>query len=407
MNTKLGMILFLFSAQLACHVDTRGQTEPCDLSRQDCPDGKKCALAEDPWNFYPVAEGSKNYPVCVPIVGNKNIGESCNIYGGGFPDFFWRGLDDCGRGLYCGDGRCRDWCNEDLECPLSGRICLDNSDMEPGLNISWCRDCDPLTQNCPSGLMCSLNTMLQVFQCIDPAVHLLSEYEHCDFYGSGVDAICGPGLLCQYDSKCGEYDGDNSCCLPMCRDGERLCDPLDICKEYPFFEGPSGSYSGINTCTSATMADLTCEIYCETIERNCEEDHAQFFEDGLGHTLCPMICPAFQIGNPADQTGNSLGCRSYHARASVSDPANHCALAGPSGGGICGDRCEAFCAIAKEICDATYVDEATCMNECASFDDSVPYDVTQTSGNTFACRFYYLTAGDCGLITLSSPACQG
>lgn len=84
---------------------------------------------------------------------------------------------------------------------------------------------------------------------------------------------------------------------------------------------------------------LSCAAYCATIGANCAGADAQY---GNNDT-CLATCAAFPPGTLADVSGNTLGCRNYHAGAAAQDASTHCVHAGPGGDGICGGNCESFC----------------------------------------------------------------
>jgi hypothetical protein len=156
----------------------------------------------------------------------------------------------------------------------------------------------------------------------------------------------------------------------------------------------------------------SCADYCADITANCTAANGQYFDnmDG-GMAACMTSCAGFDVGAGTDTSGNTLGCRAYHAGAAMGDPATHCTHAGPGGDTACGMNCEGFCAVAMSVCGSTYADEAACMTECATFDATVKYNTTVTSGNNFACRLYHLTAAatdaatHCPHITAASAPC--
>jgi len=112
---------------------------------------------------------------------------------------------------------------------------------------------------------------------------------------------------------------------------------------------------------------------------------------------------------PADAIAanrNNLGCREYHAQAAASlKTADHCAHAGPSGGGQCGSQLEAWASLlntapCNDVSVKTVVDSvapaiinaaippgfnATVSSSVASY--TFNYD---QAGNTQACRIYHL-----------------
>ncbi len=106
---------------------------------------------------------------------------------------------------------------------------------------------------------------------------------------------------------------------------------------------------------------------------------------------CMGSCSALPEGKPGDMAGNTVNCRIYHAGASAMDAAVHCVHAGPGGAGACGSNCESFCSIATATCPTEHPDAATCMTTCMGIQDTEKYDVTDTSGDSLACRLYHLT----------------
>ncbi|MBM4358789.1 MAG: hypothetical protein FJ096_11860 [Deltaproteobacteria bacterium] len=179
--------------------------------------------------------------------------------------------------------------------------------------------------------------------------------------------------------------------------------------------GTGGAGGEAATTTTATgaggagggMMQSACEAYCDTITANCTGNNAQYSDKAH----CVASCAAFPKGTAADTTGNTVGCRAYHAGAAKMDPAVHCSHAGPGGDGACGTNCEGFCAIALKACSAKYADKAACETECKAFKDTVDYNATVTTGDSLACRLYHLTVASvdptvhCDHITATSPVC--
>jgi len=154
---------------------------------------------------------------------------------------------------------------------------------------------------------------------------------------------------------------------------------------------------------NADMAASTpsCSAYCTTIQANCT--------GAIGANMmypnmqsCLHACALFSVGTSADTSGDTLGCRLYHANAAKGDPATHCPHAGPSGGGVCGtDRCAAFCELASAVCTSAnglpgtfpFTSKSQCMSVCGTapfkFDTTMPEQ--QEAGATLNCAFYHLT----------------
>jgi len=142
----------------------------------------------------------------------------------------------------------------------------------------------------------------------------------------------------------------------------------------------------------------TCAAYCAATQEACTGDNAQYSSEADCLDYCSSVA-AFEMGTDDDTTGNTIGCRTYHAGvAAAADPEIHCAHAGPTGGDACGTWCENYCHLAMTNCaddNALYADGAACATACDAFrTDGVVGDAT---GDTVQCRLYHLgtpAAGD-------------
>jgi hypothetical protein len=142
----------------------------------------------------------------------------------------------------------------------------------------------------------------------------------------------------------------------------------------------------------------TCAAYCTAIAANCTTV-PQFPAATVSTDLCMATCAKFPPGTAADRSGNTLGCRAYHATAAAGSAANattHCPHAGPTGGEVCGMACESFCSTVLASCtgvNAQYGgDMTTCMTACGGYAKTRPFSPSATGGNDFACRMYHATA---------------
>ena len=138
--------------------------------------------------------------------------------------------------------------------------------------------------------------------------------------------------------------------------------------------------------------ELTCANYCTSIMANCTGANQQY----SSAAECMSSCAHAPVGLVADTSGNTLGCRSYHAgMPAMTGPDLHCRHAGPGGDGACGDNCLGFCTLVMGACtgaNAQYGGNLSmCMTACAAFATTPAYNSMQTSGNTFACRLYHAT----------------
>jgi hypothetical protein len=173
----------------------------------------------------------------------------------------------------------------------------------------------------------------------------------------------------------------------------------------------------IDAAPDVAVIALDCPTYCTQIQANCTGTNAQYPD--MAH--CTATCASFTVGTSkvTDTSGNTLGCRIYHAGApSMMAPATHCVHAGPGGDAITttppavcsgGDVCASFCTLEIKACgsldaplpgnpkDATnnplfqYRDMADCMTSCATFDKTHPYSTT-AAGDSLACRMYHATS---------------
>jgi hypothetical protein len=159
-------------------------------------------------------------------------------------------------------------------------------------------------------------------------------------------------------------------------------------------------------------AELTCASYCSSITANCTTANSQFQD----MTSCMASCTRYPLGALSDMSGNTLGCRIYHAGAAASGPDVHCRHAGPGGNTACGDNCLGFCTLVLGSCTGTNAqyggDMSQCMTACANYATMPPYSSTVTNGNSFACRLYHATqaaadpAGHCGHTAATSTFCK-
>jgi hypothetical protein len=158
---------------------------------------------------------------------------------------------------------------------------------------------------------------------------------------------------------------------------------------------------------------LDCATYCTEIQNNCTGVNLQY----MNTAECMAACASFPVGTSTvtDMSGNTLGCRIYHAGdPSMIAAATNCPhagpagdLIGPTGAAFCsgGDVCESFCALEIKACgsieaplpgnptDPTgntlfqYRNMERCKSVCDGFDKTHAYS-TMAVGNSLACRLY-------------------
>ncbi len=107
-----------------------------------------------------------------------------------------------------------------------------------------------------------------------------------------------------------------------------------------------------------------CLAYCTKVTDSCTGAYAQY----ASVEQCLAVCDTLPRGSTGERTGNSVACRtSYAGNVAKTDPAGYCAVAGPFGGGLCGERCDAFCAIALGVCSRTAWETVpACVSACTN-----------------------------------------
>jgi hypothetical protein len=163
-----------------------------------------------------------------------------------------------------------------------------------------------------------------------------------------------------------------------------------------------GDVNNTNGTPDAAMIDAvaaapTCAEYCSSLAANCTT-LPQYKTPVGAENLCLSTCAKFPMGTAADRSGNTLGCRAYHATAAAGSAANattHCPHAGPTGADVCGSPCDSFCSTVLASCTAANVQYggsmATCTAACAGYAKTRIYSPATTGGDDFACRMYHAT----------------
>jgi len=169
--------------------------------------------------------------------------------------------------------------------------------------------------------------------------------------------------------------------------------------------------------------------YCTDIIAHCTGANAQYPTNANAMDQCLGTATSFPVGMKSDTSGNTLGCRAYHAGAlAIADPVTHCIHSGPAGdqvdkAGTCGDACTSFCNLDIKICGSTdaplasitpqYQNLAACMAACSNYNKTNKYVLNTTqaspSGDSLACRLFHATNAalytKMGSITLANAHC--
>ena len=216
-----------------------------------------------------------------------------------------------------------------------------------------------------------------------------------DFCQNGV---CKGGknnpCSCDADADCADFGPQDGACggLWLCNGGTcaesnapagTACDDGDPCT--------AGDLCVAGACISGTDPGCpTCQDYCASVQAACTGDLAQY----ASVDACVDYCESWAmlpLGDLSDTSGNTVGCRIYHAGAAAADPALHCDHAGPTGGNVCGTWCDNYCQLAQANCtggDELYADGDACNTACADLEMSGA--AGDTSGDSVQCRIYHL-----------------
>lgn len=133
---------------------------------------------------------------------------------------------------------------------------------------------------------------------------------------------------------------------------------------------------------------LLCERYCTTVMKNCT-GAVQVYES---RAVCLRACRALEPGTPDDRSGNTVGCRFFHAKQIelIGDEATECPAAGPGGDGVCGTNCQGYCTLLQGLCPPAL--GAECSATCPALTDLGGFDISKSSGLALQCRLYHVSA---------------
>ncbi|HEY6728185.1 MAG TPA: hypothetical protein VI197_29450 [Polyangiaceae bacterium] len=151
----------------------------------------------------------------------------------------------------------------------------------------------------------------------------------------------------------------------------------------------------------------SCSRYCDVLEVACRGDN-EVYEN---RDQCLGACAELELGEPLDDIEDTIGCRTWHAVSSLSDPNNHCSHAGPTGDGHCGlddppvdptefAACRPYCRLIEAACPtefaSTFGNNGACVSQCDDAGESFGADADQDytvksvieaeDGDTLSCR---------------------
>lgn len=177
---------------------------------QDCPEGEKCTAYSTDGNGPPSAPWNANK--CVPVMGNGQEGDPCDIEGGKYT-----GVDDCDVGLIClqtdDDGKggaCVSFCTTGMTCDNPNAQCAVYNDGSLPICLVTC---DPLLQDCPQGQGCYSAAGGGGFICFKFSGQAGQgmQGDECNYVNA-----CAPGLACLSPDTVMGCGAQGGCCSPYC-----------------------------------------------------------------------------------------------------------------------------------------------------------------------------------------------
>jgi len=167
----------------------------------------------------------------------------------------------------------------------------------------------------------------------------------------------------------------------------------------------------------------TCALWCTALYNasmatacGLTTGNGPAFSDGTTASclsFCNGLNPAMPAGMITDTTGNTLGCRTYHATVAAAQTGTyniHCdhgtvqSANGNSSTGQCGGLCENYCfTMMSGGCAGMYPDTTTCNTVCNTFQNTI-YGGSYTVNSNLAanwqdnieCRTYHGSAPSVG-----------
>jgi hypothetical protein len=186
-------------------------------------------------------------------------------------------------------------------------------------------------------------------------------------------------------------------------------------RDVPVFPVPPSDAAADHVAPPPPPPETTCTKYCDAVMKACEDASAQYADSNE----CVTFCSHLDLGDAGDTKSPSVACRAYYAASPAAiDPDKYCLAAGPFGGGVCGDRCTAYCEVALAVCapdggNAPFASFPECRDACAQFvfADGGEGPAMPAPGDTLNCREFQLrnvihTGAGCADLGIDSGACR-
>jgi hypothetical protein len=254
----------LCASEMICLV-----SEPCNIHKDDCPRGSKCAVIF-------TSETDRAFQ-CVPEEGDGTDGDECSRE--------YQGADDCAPGFYCspiGVLSCRRMCFGENDCTVDTACSLFGYDPDVGVCLPRCL----LTTDCGEGKSCKLVGSPDRGAGICATDGPQPEGATCD-----GDRLCGPNLFCagtcvrNCDASVG--CGLSGHCVLFGDLGACVCNPFEECgpgRSCKLNGSDDKGYSGLCAADGPGQAGAPCEE-----NTDCDSSLICYGKSDLGYQ-CTRLC---------------------------------------------------------------------------------------------------------------------
>jgi len=187
-------------------------------------------------------------------------------------------------------------------------------------------------------------------------------------------------------------------------DGTQTSTAIECHQYHGLVSAQSSALAAIHCPHAGAFGDGVCgspvENFCNFVDNACGN-----YSSYASHAACVALASAFppqtSFSLGAETSGNTLGCRAYHAVVAKSVPNPHCYHTAPNGGdGTCGTTCDGYCSLIQYGCtgpNQQHASLAACQTACAGYTDTHFYNINNIltpapSADTLDCRYYHATA---------------